>query len=39
VALVRLGYRPGAAILALFALIEKRRNDLLAIVDRIRQWD
>jgi hypothetical protein len=29
----------GATILALFALFEKRRNDLLAVVERLRQWD
>lgn len=29
----------GAAILALFALFEKRRNEVLGIVDRIRNWD
>ena len=29
----------GAAILALFALFEKRRNDVLGLVDRIRKWD
>ena len=29
----------GAAILALFAVFEKRRNDVLGLVDRLRQWD
>ncbi len=29
----------GAAILALFAVFEKRRNDVLAVVDRVRQWN
>ena len=29
----------GMAILALFALFEKRRNDVLGVVDRIRKWD
>ncbi len=29
----------GAGILALFALFEKRRDDLLAVVDRVRGWD
>ena len=34
---------PGAVqaymILALFAVFEKRRNDVLAVVDRVRHWD
>jgi hypothetical protein len=29
----------GAAILALFAVFEKRRNDVLGVVDRLRRWD
>jgi hypothetical protein len=29
----------GAAILALFALFEKRRNDVLELLDRFRRWD
>jgi hypothetical protein len=29
----------GAAILALFALFEKRRNDVLGLVERLRRWD
>lgn len=29
----------GVAILALFALFEKRRNDVLGMMDRIRGWD
>ena len=29
----------GAAILALFAVFEKRRNDVLNVVDRFRTWD
>jgi hypothetical protein len=29
----------GAAILALFALFEKRRNDVLKLVEEIRRWD
>ena len=29
----------GAAILALFAVFEKRRNDVLAVVDRVRSWN
>lgn len=29
----------GMSILALFALFEKRRNDVLGLVDRIRKWD
>jgi hypothetical protein len=29
----------GAAILALFALFEKRRNDVMAMLDRFRQWE
>jgi ABC-type Fe3+ transport system permease subunit len=29
----------GVAILALFALFEKRRNDVPGIVDRIRGWN
>jgi hypothetical protein len=29
----------GTAILALFALFEKRRNDALAVVERVRRWD
>jgi hypothetical protein len=28
----------GAAILALFALFEKRRNDVLRMVDEIKRW-
>jgi hypothetical protein len=28
----------GIAILSLFALFEKRRNDVLRIVDDIRHW-
>jgi hypothetical protein len=29
----------GAAILAVFAVFEKRRNDVLGLVDRLRRWD
>jgi hypothetical protein len=29
----------GAAILALFALFEKRRNDVMEVLDRFRQWE
>jgi len=29
----------GVAILALFALFEKRRNDVLGVVERLRRWD
>jgi hypothetical protein len=29
----------GLAILGLFALFEKRRNDVLRVVERLRQWD
>ena len=29
----------GAAIIALFAVFEKRRNDILAAVERFRQWE
>jgi len=29
----------GALILALFAVFEKRRNDVLGVVDRLRRWD
>src|SRR5207248_9349558 len=29
----------GAAILALFALLEKRRNEVRQAVERIREWD
>jgi hypothetical protein len=29
----------GAAILALFAVLEKRRNDVRQVVERIRHWD
>lgn len=29
----------GAAILALFAVFEKRKNDVLGVVDRLREWD
>jgi hypothetical protein len=29
----------GAAIIALFAVFEKRRNDVLVAVERFRQWD
>ncbi len=28
----------GAAIIALFAVFEKRRNDVLASVERFKQW-
>lgn len=33
------GIALGIAILALFALFEKRRNEVLGVVDRIRTWD
>lgn len=33
------GVALGAVILALFAVFEKRRNDVLAVVDRVRHWD
>jgi hypothetical protein len=29
----------GAAILALFAVFEKRRNDVLGVVERLRRWE
>jgi len=29
----------GAAIIALFALFEKRRNDILAAVERLKDWE
>jgi hypothetical protein len=29
----------GAAILALFALFEKRRNDVVRMLDQLKQWD
>ena len=29
----------GVAILGLFALFEKRRNDVLRVVERIKEWD
>jgi hypothetical protein len=29
----------GIAILGMFALFEKRRNDVLRVVERLRQWD
>ena len=29
----------GAAIIALFAAFEKRRNDILAAVERLKDWD
>ena len=29
----------GAAIIGLFAVFEKRRNDVLAAVEHFRQWD
>jgi membrane protein YdbS with pleckstrin-like domain len=29
----------GAVIIALFALFEKRRNDLLAAVGKLKQWE
>jgi hypothetical protein len=29
----------GAAIFALFAVLEKRRNDVLRLVDRIKRWE
>ena len=28
----------GAAILALFAVFEKRRNDVLRMLEQIKQW-
>jgi hypothetical protein len=28
----------GAAIIALFAVFEKRRNDILAAMDRFKHW-
>ena len=28
----------GAAVLALFALFEKRRNDVLRVIEDIKQW-
>jgi hypothetical protein len=28
----------GAAILTLFALVEKRRNDVLQVLDALRRW-
>ena len=28
----------GAAILALFAVFEKRRNDVLRLIEEIRHW-
>lgn len=33
------GIALGAAILALFAVFEKRRNDVLVMLERIRAWD
>jgi len=32
------GVALGAAIIALFAVFEKRRNDVLAAVERLKQW-
>jgi len=32
------GIALGAAILAMFALFEKRRNDVLAVVDQLKDW-
>jgi hypothetical protein len=29
----------GLAILGLFALFEKRRNDVLHLMERIKEWD
>jgi hypothetical protein len=29
----------GAAIIALFAIFEKRRNDVLRVLDQVRKWD
>jgi len=29
----------GAAIIALFAIFERRRNDVLRVIDEIRKWD
>jgi hypothetical protein len=29
----------GVAILALFAVFEKRRNDVLRLIDEIKRWD
>jgi hypothetical protein len=36
---VGLGHRAGAAILMLFAVFEKRRNDALRLMDPIKRWD
>jgi hypothetical protein len=33
------GIALGAAILALFAVFEKRRNDVLLMLERIRAWE
>jgi hypothetical protein len=32
------GIALGAAILTLFALSEKRRNDMLRVLDALRRW-
>jgi hypothetical protein len=32
------GIALGAAVLALFALFEKRRNDVLKVLDALRRW-
>ncbi len=33
------GIALGAAILAMFALFEKRRNDVLAAVEQLKDWE
>ena len=33
------GIALGAAIIALFAVFEKRRNDVLAAVEKLKQWE
>jgi hypothetical protein len=33
------GIVTGALIIALFGLFEKRRNDILRLVDRLKQWE
>jgi hypothetical protein len=33
------GIALGAGIIAVFAIFEKRRNDILAAVEKLKKWD
>jgi hypothetical protein len=33
------GITLGVLIIAIFALFEKKRNEVLLVVDRLRQWE